>query len=215
MIPQLPIHQPPIPQPSSPPFTLPLWGCSPTHPPSPAAPLQHPPVLGHETSTGSRASPHIDKAILCYLCIWSHGSLPIYSLIGGLVPGSTGWSDQLMLLFPWGCNPPQLLQPFRQLPHQGSSVWWLSLSIHICTDQCMSFILCIWKFSSRTRWAQCLSGLFQIKNCSCHDVGWKVPPQSHEVLIQGTYMWPYWIKKKTKPIWKTRLSKNLKMGSWY
>ena len=38
-----------------------------------------------------------DKAILCYLCIWGHGSLPVHSLVGGLVPWSFGWSGQLML----------------------------------------------------------------------------------------------------------------------
>jgi hypothetical protein len=34
-----------------------------------------------------------DKAILCYMCIWSHDSLHAYSLVGGLVPGSSGWSS--------------------------------------------------------------------------------------------------------------------------
>jgi hypothetical protein len=29
-----------------------------------------------------------DKAILCYKCSWSHGSLHVYSLVGGLVPWS-------------------------------------------------------------------------------------------------------------------------------
>ena len=28
------------------------------------------------------------KAILCYVCGWSHRSLHMYSLFGGLVPGS-------------------------------------------------------------------------------------------------------------------------------
>ena len=28
-----------------------------------------------------------DKAMLCYICGWSHGSLHVYSLDGGLVPG--------------------------------------------------------------------------------------------------------------------------------
>jgi hypothetical protein len=51
------------------------------------------------------------KAILCYICIWSHGSLPVYSLVGGLVPGSTRLSGQLMF-FLWGCNPLQFLQSF-------------------------------------------------------------------------------------------------------
>jgi hypothetical protein len=31
-----------------------------------------------------------DKAILCYTCSWSHESLHMYSLVGGLVPGSSG-----------------------------------------------------------------------------------------------------------------------------
>ena len=30
-----------------------------------------------------------DKAILCYICSWSHGFLHVYSLVGGLVPGSS------------------------------------------------------------------------------------------------------------------------------
>jgi hypothetical protein len=29
--------------------------------------------------------PMPDKAILCYICSWSHGSLQLYSLVGGLV----------------------------------------------------------------------------------------------------------------------------------
>jgi hypothetical protein len=31
-----------------------------------------------------------NKAILCYICSWSHGSLHVYSLVGGLVSGSSG-----------------------------------------------------------------------------------------------------------------------------
>jgi hypothetical protein len=27
-----------------------------------------------------------NKAILCYMCGWSHGSLHVYPLVGGLVP---------------------------------------------------------------------------------------------------------------------------------
>jgi hypothetical protein len=36
------------------PSPLPEWGCSPTHPNSPAPPLQHLPTLGHQTSLGPR-----------------------------------------------------------------------------------------------------------------------------------------------------------------
>jgi hypothetical protein len=71
------------------------------------------------------------KAMLWYTCIWSHGFLPVHSLVGGLVSWSTGWSGHLMF-FLWGCNPPQLFQSFCQLL-QGllSSVWWLAPSVYI------------------------------------------------------------------------------------
>ena len=53
------LHKPPIPHLPSPPSPLPLGGCSP-HPLSPDPLLQHPPMLGHQTFTGPRASPPID-----------------------------------------------------------------------------------------------------------------------------------------------------------
>jgi hypothetical protein len=40
-----------------------------------------------------------DKAMLCYICSWSYGSIHVYSLIGGLVTGSSGVSGWLILLF--------------------------------------------------------------------------------------------------------------------
>jgi hypothetical protein len=40
-----------------------------------------------------------DKSIICYICTWSHGSLHVHSLVGGLVPGSFGGSGWLILLF--------------------------------------------------------------------------------------------------------------------
>jgi hypothetical protein len=53
-----------------------------------------------------------NKAILCYIYGWSHGTLHVYSLVGGLVPGSSGGSGWLILFFLWGCKPLQLLQSF-------------------------------------------------------------------------------------------------------
>ena len=59
-----------------------------------------------------------DKAIFCYTCGWSHGSLHAYSLVGGLFPGSTGGTGQFILLFLlWGYKPLQLLGYFLQLLH--------------------------------------------------------------------------------------------------
>ena len=52
-----------------------------------------------------------DKAILYYICSWSHRSLHMYSLFGGLVSGSSGGSGWLVLLFfLWGRKPLNLLQ---------------------------------------------------------------------------------------------------------
>jgi hypothetical protein len=44
-----------------------------------------------------------NKAILHYICSWSHGSVHIYTLVGGLVPGSSG-SIQLVdiIVLPMG-----------------------------------------------------------------------------------------------------------------
>ena len=51
-----------------------------------------------------------NKAILCYMCGWSHGSLHVYSLVGGLVRGNSGGASWFILLFLlWGCKPLQLL----------------------------------------------------------------------------------------------------------
>jgi hypothetical protein len=48
-----------------------------------------------------------DKAILCYICGWSHGSLHVYSLVGGLVTGSSGgvWLVSIVVL-PMGWRSP-------------------------------------------------------------------------------------------------------------
>ena len=35
------------------------------------------------------------KAILCYICIWSHGSLQVHSLVGDLDSGRTEWLGNL------------------------------------------------------------------------------------------------------------------------
>ena len=75
-------HLPPITSPSS---------CSSTHPlllPSPGIP----PHWGIETShnQGPPLPLMSDQAILCYICSWSHESHHVYSLVGDLVPGSSG-----------------------------------------------------------------------------------------------------------------------------
>ena len=76
-----------------------------THPPS------HHPLLIHCFSIplhwvikspqdlGSGLPLMPDKAILFYICSWSHGSLHVYSLVGALVPGRFWGFGWLILLF--------------------------------------------------------------------------------------------------------------------
>ena len=60
------------------------------------------------------------KAILCCICGWNLESLHVYSLVGGLVPGSSGGTGKFILLFLlWGCKPLQLLVSFLWLLHWG------------------------------------------------------------------------------------------------
>ena len=86
-----------------------LSSCSLTHPfplPCPGIPLN----WGIEPSQdqGPLLSLISHKSILCYICSWSQGFLHVYSLVGGLVPGSSGSTRWFILLFHlWGCKPLQ------------------------------------------------------------------------------------------------------------
>jgi hypothetical protein len=83
----------------------------PTHPHIPASLPSIPLHWGiYWAFIGPRNSPPIDayKAILCYICSWSH----VYSFVCGLVSGSSGGSGWLILFFLWGCKSLQLLQSF-------------------------------------------------------------------------------------------------------
>ena len=67
------------------------------------------PTLGESKDRGPLLPLMPAKAILCYTCSRSH----VYSLVGGLVPGSSGRSGWLILLFfLCGYKPLQLLQSF-------------------------------------------------------------------------------------------------------
>jgi hypothetical protein len=82
-----------------------LWWCSPTHPPTlTSLPLALPSWSIESLQDRGPPLPLMpDKAILCYISSWSHGSLHVYSLVGDLVPGSSGVSGWFILLFfLWG-----------------------------------------------------------------------------------------------------------------
>jgi hypothetical protein len=84
-----PVYPQKLPIPSS--IPLLLWGCFPIHP-FPLPCLCIPLNWGIEPSQdkGLLLSLMPDKAILCFICSSSHGSLHVYSFVGGLVPESSG-----------------------------------------------------------------------------------------------------------------------------
>ena len=88
--------------PSKNPLCPPVFPCSPTHLlllPCPGSPLHW--DIKPPQDQGPLLSLMSNKVILRYICSWSHGSLQVYSLVGGLVPGSSegsGWFILLLLL---------------------------------------------------------------------------------------------------------------------
>jgi len=89
-------------------FPLLLWGCSHSH----TLPPQHPGIPLHWGNEPSENQGLLllmpDNVILCHICGWSHGSPYVYSLVGGLVPGSSGgvWLVDIVVL-PMGLQTPQ------------------------------------------------------------------------------------------------------------
>ena len=84
------------------PLSPPLSPCSPTHPlllHCPGIPLH----CGIKSSQGQGPLlPLIsNKAVFCYICNWSHGSLHEYSLVGDLVPGNSGGTGWFILFLLW------------------------------------------------------------------------------------------------------------------
>jgi hypothetical protein len=78
--------------------------------------------------------------ILCYICSWSHEPTHVYSLVGGLVCGSSGVGvGQLVdiVVLPMGLQSSLAPSVFLLILPLGSSdsVWWLALSICICISQ--------------------------------------------------------------------------------
>jgi hypothetical protein len=101
----------PIPPPSASMRVFPHQTTHPLLPPCPGIP----PHWGIEPSQdqGPLLSLMPDKPIHCYICSWSHESHHVYSLVGSLVPGSSGGSGWLLLLFfLWDCKPLLHLKSF-------------------------------------------------------------------------------------------------------
>jgi hypothetical protein len=95
-----------------PPASMRMLPHSSTH----TSPLQHPPILRHRASTGPRASLPIDTRQdhpLLHMQLEAWVPPFVYSLVSGLVPGSSLGSGWLILLsFLWGYKSLQLLPSF-------------------------------------------------------------------------------------------------------
>jgi hypothetical protein len=85
-----------------------------------------------------------NKAILCYICSWGHGSLHVYSLVVSLVPGSLGrgWGESLVdiVVLPMGLRTLSAPWVLSLAPSLGTlcSVQWLALSI--CIFKCQPLV---------------------------------------------------------------------------
>jgi len=97
MISHFPVIPPPAPHPTC---TLPPPLCLYESAPPPTLFCSIPiasPLPWASSLPGPRTSPPMmpGKAILCYICIWSHGSLQVNSLVGGLDSGELGGQASL------------------------------------------------------------------------------------------------------------------------
>ena len=119
---------------------------SPTHPlplPGPGIPLHRGIELSQDQ--GSLLPLMIDKAIFCYICSRSHGSLHVYSWAGSLVPGSSkGYWLVHIVVPPMGLQAPSAPLVLSLVPSLGTlcSVQWLAESIHLCICQALAVFNC-------------------------------------------------------------------------
>ena len=123
--------------PPKPPYSIPSPAYQPTHSSFLALAFPYTFPLEPLQDQASLLPLMTDKAIFCYLCGWSHGSFLVYSLVGDLVPGSSGGTGWFILLLglqtpsaPWVLS---LVPPMRTL----CSVQWLAESIHLCICQAL------------------------------------------------------------------------------
>ena len=77
-----------------------------------------------------------NKSIHCYICSWGQGSIHMYSLVGSLVPGSSGVSGWLIFFFYlWVTNP---FSSFSSFSNASIGVQWLAVNIHLCICQAVA-----------------------------------------------------------------------------
>jgi len=125
---------PPLPYP----FPLLPWRCFHSHPPTPTSMPRHHPTPRRGAFTWPRTFPPIDAGQCHPLphMWWSHGSLHVYSLVAGLVPGSSG---EAWLVLPMVLQTPSAPSVFSLTPplEAPCSDQWLAASILICISRAL------------------------------------------------------------------------------
>jgi hypothetical protein len=147
------------------PLLLSLWEYSPhTHPlPSPCPGITLHWSIEHPQAKGPLLPLTSNKDILCHISGRSHGSIHVYPLVGGSVPGSSGDpASSWNCCFPLqGCTPPphflqSLLQLFHWGPHAQSNGWLcilrVSSSVFVRPWQILSVDSRIRLLSGSTSW---------------------------------------------------------------
>ena len=104
------------------PLPLLLWGCSPTHPPTPTSLPWYSPTLRHQAFTGPRASPptYVQKGhplLHMQLELWVPPCV-----VGGLIPGRSGGVSVwlILLFFLWGYKSPSAPSVLSLTPPLGT-----------------------------------------------------------------------------------------------
>ena len=106
------------------------------------------------------------KALLCYIYVWSHGSLHVYPLVGGLVPGNSGrgiWLVDIVVLClvtVYGIDPPG---------EWGQSLDGLSFSLcstlYLCISYLKYFPPDLIKTEASTLWSSFFLSFMWCVNC--------------------------------------------------
>ena len=105
-----------------------------------------------------------NKEILCYISSWGHGSLLVYSLVGGLAPGSSG------SMVGWYCSSSyEVAKPFSSFsPFSNSSIGNLVLSPMVGCKHLPLY----WSGSGRASQETAISGSCQPALTSWHPKWW-------------------------------------------
>jgi hypothetical protein len=161
---------------SPPPPSLRVFPHPPTHSRIPALAFPY-----TAASSLHRSCPPIDVQqdhLLLYICSWIHGCLYVYSLVGVLVPGSSGGGGVagwlIFLFFLWGLQNPSAPSVLSLTPLLGTHA-----QSHGCVRASASVFVRLWESLSGDSYVRLLSGStsWHRQYCLCLAVVYSMDPQ--------------------------------------